>query len=475
MLEDVVDVCVIGGGPAGAVAAIHAARAGHRVCLVEKHSFPREHVGESLSPGVGPLLESLGLIECAERALFVRTSESILCWETDEPSRISSAHAVTLVDRAAFDRELLESAGRAGVVVVRPAVGTIAESLGNWRVDLRGVARGRINSRLIIDASGRTGARRPKRLAVSPPTVAVWASIGVGAPAVTQIEALSDGWLWAAPVGSMQLSVMFVTDPETVRSGIRTGTPGDLLRDRLGRSKLLRPVESGPFTRPVHICDASSSFAVAPMTVGYLLAGEASFTIDPLSATGMEKALQSGVAAGCAANTVLRHPERTALCGRFLEERQREGVQAHSRWASEAYRAVTRYADQPFWKKRGIDPLAQPPPVETVPLERPPAHDVRLRLGPSVRTCHEPCLVDGLIEERLTITSPGLSRPVAFVDGVDIMPLLASLESQPTISGLLNQWSRQVPPSRALRIVRWLWERQILCPAAVDRKGDPGG
>ena len=43
------DVIVIGGGPAGSTAATWLARFGHKVILLEREKFPREHVGESTS------------------------------------------------------------------------------------------------------------------------------------------------------------------------------------------------------------------------------------------------------------------------------------------------------------------------------------------------------------------------------------------------------------------------------------------
>jgi flavin-dependent dehydrogenase len=55
------DVVVIGGGPAGATAAILLAERGHRVVLLEKDAHPRFHIGESLLPANMPLFEKLGV------------------------------------------------------------------------------------------------------------------------------------------------------------------------------------------------------------------------------------------------------------------------------------------------------------------------------------------------------------------------------------------------------------------------------
>ena len=62
------DICILGAGPSGAMAALHLARAGHRCLLLEKATFPRDKIcGDALTGKVlaelrhlgGPLLERL--------------------------------------------------------------------------------------------------------------------------------------------------------------------------------------------------------------------------------------------------------------------------------------------------------------------------------------------------------------------------------------------------------------------------------
>jgi flavin-dependent dehydrogenase len=56
------DVAIVGAGPAGAASAIHFARAGLRVVLVDRASFPRHKAcAEAISPAAEPLLHELGI------------------------------------------------------------------------------------------------------------------------------------------------------------------------------------------------------------------------------------------------------------------------------------------------------------------------------------------------------------------------------------------------------------------------------
>src|SRR5436189_2616417 len=63
-----IDVLIVGAGPAGSVAATVLARAGARVRLVDRATFPRDKLcGDTVNPGTLALLRRLGVAGGVER------------------------------------------------------------------------------------------------------------------------------------------------------------------------------------------------------------------------------------------------------------------------------------------------------------------------------------------------------------------------------------------------------------------------
>src|ERR1044071_3887006 len=66
------DVVVMGCGPAGSVLATYLAKAGVSVLALERHTFPRYHIGESLTSVATNYIQEMGLAPEMERLGFAR-------------------------------------------------------------------------------------------------------------------------------------------------------------------------------------------------------------------------------------------------------------------------------------------------------------------------------------------------------------------------------------------------------------------
>jgi hypothetical protein len=258
---------------------------------------------------------------------------------------------------------------------------------------------------------------------------------------------------------------MFICNPGHVRSSAGGDVEG-LLRQRLAESVLFTRFARAPFLNRIVARDATCLYASEPIGSDYVRVGEASYCLDPLSSTGVEKALQSALVGAIVAHTLLHHPERADPCARFYKERQQEAVSIHSAWTSQYYRDVERYADKSFWAvRRGV-----PTPAPVLRLTDPqftPRRTMLVRLAPDISVTEEPCIVGDEIDTRPGLRAPFLSRPLVFLDGMEVGTLLEDVTPGRSLQDILARWSQRVAPPRAERIAAWLWEKRILCEARL--------
>ena len=332
------EVAVVGGGPAGAVAALVLARRGLEVVLVEADDYCGPRIGESFPPAVGGLVARLGLVGLPQ-AVRMDGYGLRSAWGGPEPevrSHVCQPGAVGWhVDRARFDAALAFEAQAAGARRLHARLTGARRLVDGWRLQLsRG---GEVEARLVLDASGRraafarfAGARRTRTDALT-----ALAFEGLPAPidrygAYALVEAAPDGWWYSAPIpGGRAVAVRF-SHP----AGLRTAPAPPPLTARRHAGLELGPGRRHP---------AGASLLEPVCGEGWLAIGDAAMTFDPMSGDGVCRALASGMAAAEAvltggADALRAEAEETAA--RFA---------AYARARADFYAAERRWPDAPFW------------------------------------------------------------------------------------------------------------------------------
>jgi flavin-dependent dehydrogenase len=312
------DVLIVGAGPAGSVAAAVLARAGARVRLLDRATFPRDKLcGDTVNPGTLAVLRRLGLSKpIDDRGLRVDgmrvTGPRGVAVEGRYPDGL---HGRALVRRD-MDWALLRQAIEVGArfepaAAVRRAI--VEESEGSRSVcgvvvGLGGRER-EIRAPVTIAADGRRSTlafgfglarhpQRPRRWAIG----AYYENAG-GMSSLGEMHVRPGRYIGVAAVPGGIANVCLVKPFDEKRVG-RPPAPffaallaaelaaDPLLRARFADARLVQPpVVLGPLAvevGPTHIR-------------GLLLAGDAAGFIDPMTGDGLRFAVQGGVLAAEAA------------------------------------------------------------------------------------------------------------------------------------------------------------------------------
>lgn len=462
----VADVAVIGGGPAGSVLATRLAQLGLEVCLLERARFPRRHVGESLSPGVLPMLASMGAAPAVEAAGFARVSEVSTNWGGQETLRRDPRQEGLLVDRGAFDAALLAHAAGNGVRVLQPA--TLRERVPTpegirLAIDVAG-ERLELGARFLADASGRSGAMPGRRRATGPRTIAIYAYwTGRSLPRRPRIEAGEREWSWGVPIPGGAYNTLVFVDSRRFRAEPGASLEGRL-RALLERSALMRDVRGATLLGPVRAVDATPYLYEDCVSTRHIRVGEAALALDPLSSSGVQKAIQTALSGAIVVNTLVSKTDTVDAALQFYRDSVQDASARHRAWAAQHYQAVAALARDPFWTDRASGALLEPP--ASTPTALPSGDDVPLALSTECHWEATPCLGPRYVEWKTSLRHPQLDGPVAYLHGYELAPLLRDVPSGITSRQLARAWCNVVPFATGLSMARWLSGRAVLLPAS---------
>lgn len=367
----VCDVAVIGGGPAGASAALTLARAGRNTILIEASHYETPRIGENLGPAVGPLLRELGVWDEFLSLDSVPSYGSHSAWggaNLVSESLIQSPYGNGWhIDRRGFDEMLASSAARAGVCLLQGVrvAGCARMPDGRWRLALipKSEATGdheRLHARGVIDATGRNSVltRRSggKRFAYDRLVGVAMFLRGktMHSAGSTLVEAVADGWWYSAPLPDRRTIAIFMTDGDLLRPRKKKGI--DVWMEKLDRTRHVSArcrgseMDWGPGILPA-LSHRSRSGSGGEC---WLPAGDAALSVDPLSSSGVTRALRSGREVARAMTNWL---DGDATDARALERSMDVEFEQYLRSRRAYYAMEARWPDSPFWRRRVSTPI----------------------------------------------------------------------------------------------------------------------
>lgn len=320
-----IDVIVVGAGPAGSTAAAALSKAGRRVLLVDRSAFPRDKTcGDAIQGGAISLLRALGCTEPLDAEWFT----PIRSWSIEFPSRRvisaelqSNGHDPYISRRVHFDHLVYQQALANGAEFCQAQVtGPICE---NGRVvgvtakspDLKETVEWR--APLVIAADGATSAigraltgNRQEEIHWA---VAIRGYVQMKRDLHNHCEfyfpqSILPGYGWIFPIGEREANIGIGMRLDKYRQQAKPlrALFDDFLAmvgDRLDRSTL---GEIKSWQLPFGSKQTTRAYD------GCLLAGDAGSFVDPLLGAGIYFAMMTGYLAAQVADAALRDRDTSA-------------------------------------------------------------------------------------------------------------------------------------------------------------------
>ncbi|TDD33889.1 FAD-dependent oxidoreductase [Actinomadura sp. KC06] len=380
----VYDVIVVGGGPGGSTVSTLVAKQGHRVLLLEKETFPRYQIGESLLPStVHGICRMLGVTKELEDANFMVKRGGTLLWGSNpEPwtfsfsisSKFSGAGATAFqVERMKFDKILLDNARRNGVDVrERCSVLDVVEDesgrvCGVTYTDPDGAQR-EARARIVVDASGnksRIHSRVHSKRVYSEffRNLALFGYYRGGrrlpAPNRGNIlgVAFEHGWFWYIPLTDDLTSVGAVLLPDALDrvQGDKEAALNGFIEDCPMIAEYLADahrVTSGTYGE-IRVRKDYSYSREKFWRPGLVLIGDAACFIDPVFSSGVHLATYSGLLSARSINSVLAGTvDETASFDEFERRYRKEFALFHDFLV--AFYDMHQDEQSYFWKAKKV-------------------------------------------------------------------------------------------------------------------------
>ncbi len=298
---------VVGAGPAGAAAALHAHDRGLSVGAVDKATFPRDKIcGDGLTTAGLRLLERLG-VDVTRVTSYAGVRETVLVGPSGRQVRFpipTDGEHVAVVPRAELDGALVEQVRARGIPLMEGrAVATVTPRGTHVEVGLDdGVT---LSARHVIAADGHYSTVR-KLVAPHRPQLGTWHAFRAYYHDVADDRLwvlferdLLPGYAWVFPLPDGRANVGFGVLRGASSRGRRGRHLASLARDVFDRPSVRAVL--GPAAKadgPPRAWPIPSSFHPTRLHAGRVLfAGDAAGVVDPMTGEGIAQALETGILA----------------------------------------------------------------------------------------------------------------------------------------------------------------------------------
>ncbi len=364
--QPILDVCIIGGGPAGVATALMLQQRGIQSTIIEAAATVPVKVGETLPPAALPVLQALGAAHILHDAAHLPCYGNRYLWGSNKVQEkdfiFQTAGNGWHLQRQQFETDLIKLAQQKDVDFIpntKLMQAVFDENKGHWNLQVKTADRpiSDFNCRFVADATGRNskfarclGIERKHYDTLTGVVAHFKLDDNKPISQLSHIEAVENGWWYAAAVNNSSIVTAFMTDAKLLPKAVQK-LPGywQAMQETELISTLFPQGYAPPATTGLHTQPAGTSILTSICGHNWLAVGDAAFAYDPISSYGITSALGGGCYAGNSIADHLAGADEALPAYQYITEK---AFAAYLPLLQQQYGMENKWNDTAFWKER---------------------------------------------------------------------------------------------------------------------------